>query len=65
MTNVYFVHMPSWEIGEIPVEQALPLIRDGKRLSDLLNYVPTVTTKPLVFFLNREAAEKFVELCQQ
>ena len=64
MRTVFAVHMPNWEIAEIPVEQALPLIADGKHLSDLLNYVPTETTKPLVFFLSRGAAEKFVELCK-
>ena len=64
MTNVFAVHMPSWEIAELPVKDALPLIRDGKSLHDLINYVPTVTTKPLVFFVTKEAAEKFIELCQ-
>lgn len=65
MRNVFAVHMPSWEIAELPVKQALPLIRNGRSLNDLINYVPSVTTKPLVFFLTREAAEKFIELCQQ
>ena len=65
MRDVFAVHIPNWEIAVLPAEQALPLIQDGKRLSDLLNYVPTVTTKPLVFFLNKQAAEKFIELCRQ
>lgn len=64
MRNVFAVHMPSWEIAELPVKQALPLIRNGRSLNDLINYVPTVTTKPLVFFVTRESAEKFIELCR-
>ena len=65
MTTVFAVHMPTWEIAELPVKQALPLIRGARSLNDLINYVPTVTTKPLVFFVTKNAAEKFVELCKQ
>lgn len=65
MTNVFAVHIPNWEIAELPVKQALKLIRGARKLHDLINYVPTETTKPIVFFVTKEAAEKFIELCQQ
>lgn len=65
MKTVFAVHMPNWEIAEIPLKQATKLIRGARKLHDLINYVPSETTKPLVFFVTREAADKFVELCRQ
>ena len=65
MRTVFAVHMPNWEIAEIPLKQATKLIRGVRKLHDLINYVPSETTKPLVFFVSKNGAEKFVELCQQ
>lgn len=64
ITNVFAVHMSDWEIAELPVKEALPLIHGSKTINDLINYVPSETTKPLVFFVTKEAAEKFIELCR-
>lgn len=64
ITNVFAVYMPDWEIAEIPVKEALLLIRGGKTIHDLINYVPSEITRPLVFFVTKEAANKFIELCR-
>lgn len=64
MRTVFAVHMPNWEIAELPLKQALPLVKGARSLHDLIRYVPSETTKPLVFFVTKKAAEKFIELCK-
>lgn len=64
MFSVYLPEMRIDEIGDDALEAAIAAIPGAAKRMDLLDYVPEEGKPPVVFFLFRGEAEKFVELCK-